>query len=60
MSNVNYEIRKSVAVNFVGRYSNIVIQIAVTAVLARMLNPADFGVVAARWGWARPWFSSRI
>ena len=47
MSNVNYEIRKSVAVNFVGRYSNIVIQIAVTAVLARMLNPADFGVVAA-------------
>lgn len=47
MSNVNYEIRKSVTVNFIGRYSNLLIQIIVTAVLARMLNPSDFGLVAA-------------
>ncbi|ANB77109.1 hypothetical protein AYM40_33900 [Paraburkholderia phytofirmans OLGA172] len=30
----------------VGRYSNIVIQLAVTAVLARVLSPEDFGLIA--------------
>ncbi|NPT40350.1 oligosaccharide flippase family protein [Paraburkholderia sp. 1N] len=46
MSNINYTLRKSVSVNFVGRYTNIVVQLLVTAILARMLNPSDFGVMA--------------
>lgn len=33
--------------NAVGRYSNIFIQLGVTAVLARSLAPSDFGVMAA-------------
>jgi PST family polysaccharide transporter len=46
MSNLNYTIRKSICANFIGRYSNTLVQLIVTAVLARLLGPADFGVIA--------------
>jgi teichuronic acid exporter len=46
LSNINYTLRKSVSVNFIGRYTNIVVQLLVTSILARMLNPSDFGVMA--------------
>ena len=32
--------------NAFGRYSNLVLQIAVSAILARLLSPKDFGIVA--------------
>lgn len=46
MSNLNGAIQRSVSINFVGRYSNIAVQLVVTGILARLLNPHDFGVVA--------------
>lgn len=46
MSNLNHTIRKSIFANFVGRYSNTLVQLVVTAVLARLLSPSDFGVIA--------------
>lgn len=46
MANVNGTLRSSVLVNMIGRYSNIVIQLLVTAILARTLNPSEFGLVA--------------
>ncbi|WP_167759977.1 lipopolysaccharide biosynthesis protein [Paraburkholderia pallida] len=46
MSNVNGTLRRSVLINMVGRYSNIVIQLIVTAVLARVLSPKEFGLMA--------------
>jgi teichuronic acid exporter len=47
MSNVNGTLRRSVLINMVGRYSNIVIQLVVTAILARALSPNEFGLMAA-------------
>ncbi|MGF6899196.1 lipopolysaccharide biosynthesis protein [Paraburkholderia sp. GAS348] len=46
MSEINRNLRRSVSINMVGRYSNIVIQLAVTALLARTLAPEDFGLMA--------------
>ncbi|POR48567.1 O-antigen/teichoic acid export membrane protein [Paraburkholderia eburnea] len=46
MSNVNGTLRRSVLINMVGRYSNIVIQLMVTAILARALSPKEFGLMA--------------
>jgi PST family polysaccharide transporter len=39
-------IKKAVLINFVAKYSNIIVQILLNAVLARILTPEDFGVVA--------------
>lgn len=47
MNELNQNLRRSISLNVVGRYSNIVIQLGVTAVLARSLAPGDFGVMAA-------------
>jgi teichuronic acid exporter len=47
MNDLNRTLRRSVSMNVVGRYSNILIQLGVTAVLARSLAPSDFGVMAA-------------
>lgn len=33
-------------VTFIGRYSNVVIQLLITSILARMITPAEFGIVA--------------
>lgn len=46
MSNLNHTIRKSIFANFIGRYSNTLVQLVVTAVLAHLLSPSDFGVIA--------------
>lgn len=46
MSNINQALRKSVSINFIGRYANVAVQLGVMAVLARMLAPPDFGVMA--------------
>jgi teichuronic acid exporter len=46
VTDINRTLRRSVLINVVGRYSNIVIQLIVTAILARSLNPQDFGVMA--------------
>lgn len=45
-SNINGTLRRSVLINMVGRYSNIVIQLIVTAILARALSPNEFGLMA--------------
>ncbi|MGB8419883.1 oligosaccharide flippase family protein [Paraburkholderia sp.] len=47
MKDLNGSLRRSVSMNVVGRYSNILIQLGVTAVLARSLGPSDFGIMAA-------------
>jgi len=39
-------IRKATFINFIGTYSNIFINILYSAVLARLLSPNDFGIVA--------------
>ncbi|WP_208615623.1 lipopolysaccharide biosynthesis protein [Gottfriedia luciferensis] len=44
MSNVS--IKKAAFINFVSRYSNIIIQLLINAVLARLLTPSDYGIVA--------------
>ncbi|WP_321867111.1 lipopolysaccharide biosynthesis protein, partial [Paraburkholderia tropica] len=46
MSNVNGALRRSVLINMIGRYSNIAIQLVVTAILARALTPNEFGLMA--------------
>ncbi|MDU4961133.1 MAG: lipopolysaccharide biosynthesis protein [Sporomusaceae bacterium] len=38
--------KKGILVNFIARYTNIIINILTTAFLARLLEPAEFGVVA--------------
>ncbi|CAM2178636.1 Lipopolysaccharide biosynthesis protein [Burkholderia latens] len=47
MTSVNLAIRTSVIVNVIGKYSNILVQLVLTGMLARLLNPADFGTMAA-------------
>jgi polysaccharide transporter, PST family len=37
---------RSTLISFVARYSDIFIQIVITAILARLLSPEDFGVIA--------------
>lgn len=38
--------KKAVAINAVGKYTTIILQLVVNAVLARIISPDDFGVVA--------------
>lgn len=40
------QLRSGAIISFAARYSDIAIQILVTAILSRLLTPADFGVVA--------------
>lgn len=39
-------IRKAAMINFVSKYSNIFIQLIINSVLARILTPDDYGIVA--------------
>uniref|UniRef100_UPI0026EB6775 oligosaccharide flippase family protein n=1 Tax=Alkalibaculum bacchi TaxID=645887 RepID=UPI0026EB6775 len=39
-------IRKATTINFFGKYTNIFVQLIYSAILARILSPEDFGVVA--------------
>lgn len=42
----NVSIKKATMINFISKYSNIFIQLIINSVLARLLTPDDFGVVA--------------
>lgn len=44
MSNIS--IKKAAMINFVSRYSNIFIQLIINSILARILLPDDYGIVA--------------
>ncbi len=46
MSQIRKDLFKGVIFTALGKYSNIVISLVITAVLARLLTPADFGIVA--------------
>jgi PST family polysaccharide transporter len=39
-------LKKGLAINFVAKYSNIIIQILITSVLARLLTPKEYGVIS--------------
>lgn len=45
MSN-NITIKRATFINFISRYSNIIIQLGINAVLARLITPDDYGVIA--------------
>lgn len=42
----NISIKKAALINFIAKYSNILIQLLVNSVLARILTPDDYGIVA--------------
>lgn len=42
----NVSIKKATMINFISKYSNIFIQLIINSVLARLLTPDDFGIVA--------------
>lgn len=44
MSNIS--IKKAVLINFISKYSNVLIQLIINSVLARLLTPDDYGIVA--------------
>ena len=39
-------IKKATLINFVSKYSNIIIQLIINSILARLLTPNDYGIVA--------------
>jgi teichuronic acid exporter len=45
-SEVRQRLKKAAFAVFIGRYLNVAVQLGVTAVLARLLAPGEFGVVA--------------
>ena len=46
MSSVKKEMTKGVLWSAVGKYSGVITQLVITAVLARLISPSEFGVVA--------------
>lgn len=46
MQNVYKELQSGAIFIFISRYSNILIQIGVMSILARLISPEDFGVIA--------------
>lgn len=46
MPSVNKSITNGILWTAVGKYSTVIISIIVTAVLARLISPKEFGVVA--------------
>lgn len=46
MSRIKKELFRGVLFTAVGKYSHVVINLVITAILARILTPADFGIVA--------------
>lgn len=46
MSNISKEIQSGSFFLFIGRYSNVIVQIIITGVLARLISPEEFGIVA--------------
>jgi len=46
ISSIYRELRKGVLISAIGKYSNYIIQLGVTAILSRILTPDEFGIVA--------------
>lgn len=46
MGNLSTNLKRGFAINFAAKYSNIIIQILITSVLARMLTPKEYGVIS--------------
>ena len=46
MNNNDMSMKKATIINALGKYSTIIIQLLVTAVLSRILIPSDYGIVA--------------
>ena len=46
MSNLSTSLKKGLAINFVAKYSNIIIQILINSVLARLLTPSEYGIIS--------------
>ena len=40
------EIKKATIINFISKYSNIIVQLILNSILARILTPDDYGIVA--------------
>ena len=40
------DLKKAAVINAIGKYSTVIIQLVVTAILSRILSPEDYGVVA--------------
>src|SRR5690606_11088075 len=43
---INRELKKGCLITFVSKYSNIIFQITIGSILARLLSPEEFGIVA--------------
>lgn len=46
MSNIKNEMKKGVGINFIVKYTQLFSNILISAILARLLSPKEFGVVA--------------
>lgn len=46
MANKTYSLKKAAVINAAGKYSKILLQIIVEVILARLLTPYDYGIVA--------------
>lgn len=44
--NLKEELKSGIVITFIARYSNIVIQLIIGIILARLLSPEEFGIVA--------------
>jgi teichuronic acid exporter len=42
----NSQLKKGVLINFIAKYSNILIQLILTSILARLLTPKEYGVIS--------------
>ncbi|WP_099361270.1 lipopolysaccharide biosynthesis protein [Fredinandcohnia onubensis] len=43
---IQQELKKGILINFIAKYSTIIIQLIITSILARLLTPEEFGIVA--------------
>lgn len=46
MQNIYKDLQKGVFFIFISKYSNVIVQILITSVLARLISPEDFGIIA--------------
>ena len=44
--NVEKNLKRGIFYTAIGKYSNVVIQLLVTAILSRIISPVEYGIVA--------------
>ncbi|WP_445506441.1 lipopolysaccharide biosynthesis protein [Niallia sp. 03190] len=44
--NIGIELKKGILVTAIGKYSNVIVQFIIIAVLSRILSPSEYGIVA--------------